>query len=147
MGKARNRAERTGSMDVVIGTTKLVPDGSGDLEIKDASNNRKKIIASEIKLGTGNDVVIIKRNTSTGQAQFQSSTDGGGSTTEQSVGGAGIVTNASDLPITGNQAGDLKLVTSTNNLMIHNGSGWYKIATITNAVSYTHLTLPTILLV
>ena len=133
MGKARNRAERTGSMDVVIGTTKLVPDGSGDLEIKDASNNRKKIIASEIKLGTGNDVVIIKRNTSTGQAQFQSSTDGGGSTTEQSVGGAGIVTNASDLPITGNQAGDLKLVTSTNNLMIHNGSGWYKIATITNA--------------
>mgnify|MGYP003312167863 CR=1 FL=1 len=62
MGKARNRAERTGDMDVVIGTTKLVPDASGDLEVKDASNNRKKVIASEIKLGTGNDVVIIKRN-------------------------------------------------------------------------------------
>ena len=133
MGKARNRAERTGSMDVVIGTTKLVPDSSGDLEVKDTSNNRKKIIASELKLGSGNDVVIIKRNSSTGAAQFQSSSDGGSSTTEQSVGGAGTVTNASDLPITGNQAGDLKLVTSTNNLMIHNGSGWYKIATITNA--------------
>tara|TARA_B100001175_G_scaffold115553_1_gene98063 strand:+ start:1334 stop:4231 length:2898 start_codon:yes stop_codon:yes gene_type:complete len=133
MGKARNRAERTGSMDVVIGTTKLVPDSSGDLEVKDTSNNRKKIIASELKLGSGNDVVIIKRNSSTGAAQFQSSSDGGSSTTEQSIGGAGTVTNASDLPITGNQAGDLKLVTSTNNLMIHNGSGWYKIATITNA--------------
>ena len=133
MGKARNRAERTGSMDVVIGTAKLVPDGSGDLEVKDTSNNRRKIIASEIKLGTGNDVVIIKRNSGTGEAQFQSSSDGGSSTTEQTVGGAGTVTNASDLPITGNQAGDLKLVTSTNNLMIHNGSGWYKIATITNA--------------
>ena len=133
MGKARNRAERTGDMDVVIGTTKLVPDASGDLEVKDASNNRKKVIASEIKLGSGNDVVIIKRNASTGQAQFQSSSDGGSSTTDQSVGGAGTVTNPSDLPISGNQAGDLKLVTSTNNLMIYNGSGWYKIATITNA--------------
>tara|TARA_R100000742_G_C4279520_1_gene104329 strand:+ start:454 stop:3333 length:2880 start_codon:yes stop_codon:yes gene_type:complete len=132
MGKARNRAERTGSMDVVIGTTKLVTN-SGDIEVKDTSNNRKKIIASEIKLGTGNDIVIIKRNSSTGQAQFQSSSDGGSSTSEQTVGGASTVTNASDLPITGNQAGDLKLVTSTNNLMIHNGTGWYKIATITNA--------------
>ena len=46
MGKARNRAERTGDMDVVIGTTKLVPDASGDLEVKDASYNRKKIISS-----------------------------------------------------------------------------------------------------
>ena len=133
MGKARNRAERTGSMDVVIGSTKLVPDGSGDLEVKDASNNRRKIFASEIKLGTGNDIIIIKRNSSTGEAQFQSSSDGGSSTSEQTVGGAGTVTNSADLPITGNQAGDMKLVTSTNNLMIHNGSGWYKIATITNA--------------
>ena len=133
MGKARNRAERTGDMDVVIGTTKLVPDASGDLEVKDASNNRKKIIASEIKLGTGNDVVIIKRDASTGKAQFQTSSDGGGSTTNQSIGGATTVTNPSDLPITGNEAGDTILVTSTNNLMIYNGSGWYKIATITNA--------------
>ena len=133
MGKARNRAERTGDMDVVIGTTKLVPDASGDLEVKDASNNRKKIIASEIKLGTGNDVVIIKRDASTGKAQFQTSSDGGGSTTEQSIGGTTTVTNPSDLPITGNEAGDTILVTSTNNLMIYNGSGWYKIATITNA--------------
>ena len=133
MGKARNRAERTGDMDVVIGTTKLVPDASGDLEVKDASNNRKKVIASEIKLGTGNDVVIIKRDASTGKAQFQTSSDGGSSTTEQSVGGATTVTNPSDLPITGNEAGDTILVTSTNNLMIYNGSGWYKIATITNA--------------
>ena len=97
MGKARNRAERTGDMDVVIGTTKLVPDASGDLEVKDASNNRKKVIASEIKLGSGNDVVIIKRNSSTGAAQFQTSSDGGSSTTEQSVGGATTVTNPSDL--------------------------------------------------
>ena len=133
MGKARNRAERTGDMDVTIGTTKLVPDASGDLEVKDASNNRKKIIASEIKLGTGNDVVIIKRDASTGKAQFQTSSDGGGSTTEQSIGGTTTVTNPSDLPITGNEAGDTILVTSTNNLMIYNGSGWYKIATITNA--------------
>ena len=133
MGKARNRAERTGDMDVVIGTTKLVPDASGDLEVKDASNNRKKVIASEIKLGTGNDVVIIKRDASTGKAQFQTSSDGGSSTTNQSIGGATTVTNPSDLPISGNEAGDTILVTSTNNLMIYNGSGWYKIATITNA--------------
>jgi hypothetical protein len=133
MGIAKNRAERIGSTVVQIGSTKLVPNADNDIEVKDTSNNRKKVIASELRVGTGNDIVIIKRDSSTGKAKFETSSDGGGSTAAQNLGGSSVYTNPSDLPITGNTAGDMAFVTSTNNLMIHNGSGWYKVATVTNA--------------
>ena len=133
MGIAKNRAERIGSTVVQIGSTKLVPNADNDIEVKDTSNNRKKVIASELRVGTGNDIVIIKRDSSTGKAKFETSSDGGGSTATQNLGGSSVYTNPSDLPITGNTAGDMAFITSTNNLMIHNGSGWYKVATVTNA--------------
>ena len=132
MGKSRDRANRSGSDPVNIGTSRLSVD-SGNIKVTAQDGTTfKKIFAEEVQVGSGNDRVIFKRG-SDGKAQFQSTSDGGGSTTNLSVGGSSTVTNPSDLPITGNSAGDTVLVTSTNNLMIYNGSGWYKIATITNA--------------
>ena len=56
-------------------------------------------------------------------------------TSEQTgTGKQGFVTNNSDLPLTGNTAGDLQLVTSTNRLVVWNGSGWYSVGDIANAV-------------
>ena len=60
MGIAKNRAERIGSTVVQIGSTKLEPNSDNDIEVKDTSNNRKKVIDSELRVGTGNDIVIIK---------------------------------------------------------------------------------------
>ena len=132
MGKSRDRATRSGSDPVNIGTSRLSVD-SGNIKVTAQDGTTfKKIFAEEVQVGSGNDRVIFKRG-SDGKAQFQSTTDGGSSTSNLQVGGSGTVTNPSDLPITGNTAGDTVLVTSTNNLMIYNGSGWYKIATITNA--------------
>ena len=132
MGKSRDRATRSGSDPVNIGTSRLSVD-SGNIKVTAQDGTTfKKIFAEEVQVGSGNDRVIFKRG-SDGKAEFQSTSDGGSSTTNLSVGGSSTVTNPSDLPITGNNAGDTVLVTSTNNLMIYNGSGWYKIATITNA--------------
>ena len=132
MGKSRDRATRSGSDPVNIGTSRLSVD-SGNIKVTAQDGTTfKKIFAEEVQVGSGNNRVIFKRG-SDGKAQFQSTTDGGSSTSNLQVGGSGTVTNPSDLPITGNTAGDTVLVTSTNNLMIYNGSGWYKIATITNA--------------
>ena len=132
MGKSRDRATRSGSDPVNIGTSRLSVD-SGNIKVTAQDGTTfKKIFAEEIQVGSGNNRVIFKRG-SDGKAEFQSTTDGGGSTSNLTVGGSTTVTNPSDLPISGNTAGDTILVTSTNNLMIFNGSGWYKIATITNA--------------
>ena len=132
MGKSRDRATRSGSDPVNIGTTRLSTD-SGNIKVTAQDGATfKKIFAEEVRVGSGNDQVIFKRG-SDGKAEFQTTSDGGGSTSNLTVGGSSTVTNPSDLPISGNTAGDTILVTSTNNLMIYNGSGWYKIATITNA--------------
>ena len=132
MGKSRDRANRSGSDPVNIGTTRLSVD-SGNVKVTAQDGATfKKIFAEEVRVGSGNNQVIFKRG-SDGKAEFQSTSDGGGSTSSLQVGGSTTVTNPSDLPISGNSAGDTVLVTSTNNLMIYNGSGWYKIATITNA--------------
>ena len=131
MGIAKNRAERIGSTVVQIGSTKLEPNSDNDIEVKDTSNNRKKVIASELRVGTGNDIVIIKRDASTGKAKFETSSDGGGSSTEQTLGGTTVYANPGLLPA--GSSGDMAFITSNNNLMVHNGSGWYKVATVTNA--------------
>ena len=131
MGIAKNRAERIGSTVVQIGSTKLEPNSDNDIEVKDTSNNRKKVIASELRVGTGNDIVIIKRDASTGKAKFETSSDGGGSTTDQTLGGTTVYANPGLLPA--GSSGDMAFITSNNNLMVHNGSGWYKVATVTNA--------------
>ena len=46
---------------VDIGGTKITKDSNGDIEIKDNSNNRKKIIVDEIHLGVGDNKVKLSR--------------------------------------------------------------------------------------
>jgi chromosome segregation ATPase len=46
---------------VDIGGTKISKDGSGDVEIKDSNGNLKRVIASELEIGTGNNKIKIKR--------------------------------------------------------------------------------------
>ena len=43
------------------------------------------------------------------------------------AGGLTVYTNSSELPLSGNNAGDQALVTSTNRLYIFTGSGWYSV--------------------
>ena len=91
------------------------------------------------------------------------------SSSGESSGGLTVYATPSNLPTSGNSDGDQGFVTSNKRLYIYSGSGWYAVAlinaspvyttspnasyvlatdgTATTAVSYTHLTLPTILLV
>ena len=48
---------------VDIGGTKISKDSSGDVEIKDSDGNLKRLIASELEIGTGNNKIKIKRGT------------------------------------------------------------------------------------
>lgn len=133
MGKSRDRANRSGTDPINIGNARIDLDSAGASDLRVTAQDGttlKKVIAAEIQVGTGDDRVILKRNASSGKVQFQT-TDG--STTSETSVGTGTVTNPSDLPLSGNNAGDTKFVSSTNNLMIFNGTGWYKIATVTNA--------------
>ena len=131
MGKSRDRANRSGTDPINISDVRLSLEGSNDIKVTAQDGTTlKKVFAEELQVGTGSDRVIVKRDSSTGKVQFQT-TDGSTTTTTQV--GTGVVTNPSDLPLTGNSAGDTKFVTSNNNLMIYNGTGWYKIATVTNA--------------
>ena len=133
MGKSRDRANRSGSDPINIGAARLSLDSAASSDIKVTAQDGttlKKVFAEELHVGTGNDRVILKRNSSDGKVQFQT-TDG--STTENATVGTGVVANPGDLPLSGNSAGDTKFVTSNNNLMIYNGTGWYKIATVTNS--------------
>ena len=111
MGKSRDRATRSGSDPVNIGTTRLSID-SGNVKITAQDGTTfKKIFAEEVRVGSGNNQVIFKRG-SDRKAEFQSTSDGGGSTSSLQVGGSTTVTNPSDLPISGNSAGDTVLVLS-----------------------------------
>ena len=131
MGKSRDRANRSGTDPINISDVRLSLEGSNDIKVTAQDGTTlKKVFAEELHVGTGDDRVILKRNSSDGKVQFQT-TDG--STTTDTQVGTGVVTNPSDLPLTGNSAGDTKFVTSNNNLMIYNGTGWYKIATVTNS--------------
>jgi hypothetical protein len=44
------------------------------------------------------------------------------------AGGMSVFTNPSELPVSGNSAGDQALVTSNNRMYIFTGSGWYSVA-------------------
>ena len=131
MSKARDRANRSGTDPVFINNAKL-RDSSGNLFVQDASGNDVKLIAEELHLGdsSGGDLIIMKRSSS-GAHQFQTKTSGA-SPTDEGVGGVSAYATLNDLPTSasdGNQA----LVIATNNLYIWKTSGWYKVATITNA--------------
>ena len=75
MSIARDRANRGGSDPLQIDNTKLVTD-SGDIKIQDTGGNEKKLIASEIHVGTGADKVILKRDSATGKVAIQTQASG-----------------------------------------------------------------------
>ena len=131
MSKARDRANRSGTDPVFINNAKL-RDSSGNLLVQDASGNSVKLIAEELHLGdsaTG-DLIIMKRSAS-GAHQFQTQASGG-SAADTGVGGVSAYATLNDLPTSASD-GDQALVIATNILYIWKTSGWYKIATITNA--------------
>ena len=49
------------------------------------------------------------------------------------AGTQGAENDTTTLSLSGNTIGDLKLTKNNNNLLMWNGSGWYKVATLTNA--------------
>ena len=136
MSKALDRSQRAGSDPIQIGNTKLVTDSNNDLTVLDTSSNPKKLIASEVHLGTGSDKVILKRSSTDGKLQLQ--TTDGSSTTDSEVSsdsssGSGTTVYANITAMTSVSSpsvGSQALVTANKGLYIYNGSGWYKIATV-----------------
>ena len=129
MTKARDRADRGGSDPIIVGNTRLETDSNNDLVVKDTSDNAKKVIASEVHVGTGADKVILKRSATDGKLQLQ--TTDGSSTSNSEVsgesGGSGGVTiqeEGSDLSTT---ATTLNFVGST---VTASGTGATKTITI-----------------
>ena len=114
MGKSRDRANRSGTDPINIGSARINLDSAGSSDLRVTAQDGttlKKVFAAEVQVGTGDDRVILKRDSSSGKVQFQT-TDG--STTSETSVGTGVVTNPSDLPLSGNNAGDTKFVTSTS---------------------------------
>ena len=128
MSKALDRSQRAGSDPIQIGNTKLVTDGNNDLTIQDTSNNRKKILASEVHLGDSSNVVILKKG-SDNKIEFQTQASGG-SATSSNAGGTVVYATISAMTAVSASAGDQALVTANSGLYVHNGGGWYKVATI-----------------
>ena len=132
MSIARDRANRSGSDPLIIGSSKISANDSDNLVIQDTSNASKRLIMSEMHVGDNDsDKIVIKRNSSTGRIQLQTVASGD-SAAEQQSGAATVYANPNLLPVTGVSAGAHALTTSNNFLYVHNGSGWYKVAAITN---------------
>ena len=62
---------------------------------------------------------------------------GYGITDGASGGSVTSYTNATDLPLTGNSAGDLAYVVETNRMYVNTGSGWYSISLVNTDPSIT----------
>ena len=132
MTVARDRADRKGSTPVQIGTTKLDTD-SGDLKVLDTSNNRKKIIASELHIGDGSNQVIIKKG-SDNKVAFQTQASGGSAADSNAGGGVTVVADTTALQaLSGTAVGDLAFNSGNSKLYLRTSSGWYTVATVTNA--------------
>jgi hypothetical protein len=63
----------TGST-IFLDTTKLQVDGSGDFTVKDAGNNLKRVVASEIEIGAGSNKIRMKRGAN-GRIKFTDQSD------------------------------------------------------------------------
>ena len=131
MSKARDRANRSGTDPVFINNAKL-RDSSGNLLVQDASGNDVKLIAEELHLGDSadGDLIIMKRSSGGGH-QFQNKASGSAAV-DEGVGGVSAYATLNDLPTSASD-GDQALIIATNILYIWKTSGWYKVATITNA--------------
>ena len=128
MTTARDRADRKGSTPIQIGSTKLNTDGSDNLSVTNTSGTAKKVIASEIEIGDSSNKVIIKKG-SDNKVQFQTQASGG-SAQDSNAGGVTVYANISAMTSASAAAGDQALVTANSGLYVHNGGGWYKVATI-----------------
>ena len=62
--------------------------------------------------------------------QFLKSTGSGGVVFADVAAGAVVYANPDLLPLTGNSAGDMAYVTSTNRFYINNGTGWYSVGLV-----------------
>ena len=128
MSKALDRSQRSGSDPIVIGSTKLVTDGNNDLTVQDTSNNRKKILATELHIGDASNVVILKKG-SDNKVAFETQASGG-SVAASNAGGTSVYADISAMTAVTASAGDQAYVTANKSLYINNGTGWYKIATV-----------------
>jgi len=133
MSIARDRADRKGTTPIQIGSTKLTTDGSDNLSVTNASGTPKKLIASEIEIGDSSNKVIIKKG-SDNKVAFQTQASGGSATDSNAGGGVTVYANVAALQAaSGTAEGDLGFVTDTKKLMIRTSTGWYFVATVTNA--------------
>ncbi len=128
MTAARDRADRKGSTPIQIGATKLTTDGSDNLSVTNASGTPKKLIASEIEIGDSSNKVIIKKG-SDNKVAFQTQASGG-SAADSNAGAVTVYANISAMTSASASAGDQALVTANSGLYVHNGGGWYKVATV-----------------
>tara|TARA_X000001382_G_scaffold31984_1_gene20879 strand:- start:157 stop:1548 length:1392 start_codon:yes stop_codon:yes gene_type:complete len=132
MTVARDRADRKGSTPIQIGSLKL-DNSSDNLSVTNASGTPKKLIASEIEIGDSSNKVIIKKG-SDNKVAFQTQASGGSATDSNAGGGVTVYANAAALQAaSGTAEGDLGFVTDTKKLMIRTSTGWYFVATVTNA--------------
>jgi hypothetical protein len=128
MTAARDRADRKGSTPIQIGSTKLSTDGSDNLSVTNTSGTPKKLIASEIEIGDSSNKVIIKKG-SDNKVAFQTQASGGSAQDSNAGGGVTVYANISAMTSASGSAGDQAFVTANSGLYVHNGSGWYKVAT------------------
>ena len=130
MPKTSDRARRSGSDPIIIGSSKIATDSNNDISIVDTSGNAKKIIASELHLGTDANKVILKRSSTDGKLQLQ--TTDGSSTSNSEVsgdsGGSGGVTVQEEGSALSTTATTLNFVGSS---VTASGSGATKTITIT----------------
>jgi len=133
MSIARDRADRKGTTPIQIGNTKLTTDSSDNLSIGNASGTPKKLIASELEIGDSSNKVIIKKG-SDNKIAFQTQASGGSATDSNAGGGVTVYANTAALQAaSGTSEGDLGFVTATKKLMLRTSTGWYFVATVTNA--------------
>ena len=125
----RDRADRKGSTPIQIGSTKLSTDGSDNLSVTNASGTPKKLIASEIEIGDSSNKVIIKKG-SDNKVAFQTQASGGSAQDSNAGGGVTVYANISAMTAVSASAGDQAFVTANSGLYVHNGGGWYKVATV-----------------
>ena len=119
MSIARDRANRSGSDPLIIGSSKISANDSDNLVVQDTSNVSKRLIMSEMHVGDNDsDKIVIKRNSSTGRIQLQTVTSGG-SAADQPSGAATVYANPNVLPVSGVSAGAHALTTSNNFLYVH----------------------------
>lgn len=126
---------------VDIGGLAISKDANGDAEFKDGSGAFKKIMASEIHLGTGASKAVMKRQTD-GSVGFATTDNSGTATTAEVGGSTSVYTNTSSLPsIASATSGDMAFVTSNKRFYIFNGTAWYSVVLTNTAPTVTGASL------